>query len=50
VRRCLRGDERRFGKGVALEIAMALPPETFFQSFSLLAVGLARVTPYAQRL
>jgi len=29
---------------------MALPPETFFQSFSLLAVGLASVAPYAQRL
>ena len=46
----MRRDERRFGDSYALEIAMAPPPGTFFQSFSLLAVGLASVTPYAQRL
>jgi hypothetical protein len=36
----LRRDERRFGKVVALEIATAPP----------LAVGLASMAPYAQRL
>lgn len=29
---------------------MALPPETFFESFFSFAVGLASVTPDAQRL
>jgi hypothetical protein len=29
---------------------MAPPPETFFESFSLLPVGLARMAPDAQRL
>jgi hypothetical protein len=29
---------------------MALPPETFFESFFPLAVGLARMAPDAQRL
>lgn len=40
LRRWLRGDERRFGKVVALEMPTAPP----------LAVGLASMTPDAQRL